>query len=168
MGFQHFYEKSEIEHSMLKEATSPQFKSKIHNFCLLEAVRWWKKLKTEELQEIHVGTKKYHYCKMEETSDGNPSYLLKSRNGARYGLYKSNENRFHVVRLKSGNKRLIKPKNGYFTEVDGKLAFHQTDIEKVEERRANVEPDKSFPNGEKTFDNLMNSLNTGIYTDAKA
>jgi hypothetical protein len=36
------------------------------------------------------------------------------------------------------------------------------------ERRTNVEPCKSFPNGEKTYDKNTDEWNKGVYTDAKA
>jgi hypothetical protein len=91
---------------------------------VLEEAKWWGKLDPTQLQEIDVNGKKYHYTKMDETQG--PAWLLKTRNGTRYGLFRANQDRFHCIRMKSGKKHLVNIKDGYFTEENGILAFKST------------------------------------------
>jgi hypothetical protein len=137
-----------------------------YNESILNEGKWWHKFKEDQVFTLEANGKKYKVCKMDETSSGSPAYVLESRGGHRYGLFRAPEGNFTVIRMKKGKKHLIKPKGGIFKETDGKLIF-EADIP-IAERNTNVEPCKSFPNGEKSFDNLMDTLNNGVYTDAKA
>lgn len=103
----------------------------------LEECRWWGKFKEDQTTILEVdlinknGEKrkaKYKVCKVQE-QDSDIEYILE-RMGRRYGLIRTTENKFHVVRFGKGKKQLIKPK-GIFKEVDGKLIFEQN-IEKQE------------------------------------
>jgi hypothetical protein len=60
-------------------------------------------------------------CKVDESTDG-LAYILETRKGIRYGLYRATEGKFHLVRFKKGVKAFKKPK-GVFKEVDGKLMY---------------------------------------------
>lgn len=219
MSFKHFF-RSYLTENEVKT-----------NFEQINEGRWWGKFKEDTTTVLEytddVGKlKRFKVCKMDEDGSG-PAYVLEARGGARYGLFRATEGNFHVIRMKSGKKHLIKPK-GIFKEVEGKLVFelftlkhapHQKAPVKVgggkdliktavankkkafdpnatllpkggdprirtkepaspekpfdpnatiRERRANIEPDKSFPNGEVTYDKNTDEWNKGIYTDAKA
>lgn len=157
MSFKHFF-KTCLTENEIKE-----------NFKTINESRWWGKFKEDSVSLLEVKTKegkikKYKVCKLDEDGNG-PAYVLEARNGARYGLFRATEGKFHCIRMKSGKKNLIKTKEGIFKEVDGKLVF---ELHTLDERRATAEPDKSMPNGEPTFDKNTDEWNKGVYTDAKA
>jgi hypothetical protein len=116
MSFKHFFS---------THLTESEFKA---NFKTINESRWWGKFKEDatsllEYKDQDGKPKKFKVCKMEEDGNGNsPAYVLEARNGARYGLFRATEGKFHCIRMKSGKKHLIKPK-GIFKEVDGKLVF---------------------------------------------
>jgi len=116
MSFKHFFS---------THLTESEFKA---NFKTINESRWWGKFKEDatsllEYKDHDGKPKKFKVCKMEEDGNGNsPAYVLEARNGARYGLFRATEGKFHCIRMKSGKKHLIKPK-GIFKEVDGKLVF---------------------------------------------
>jgi hypothetical protein len=213
-----------FKHFLITHRTEAEIKS---DFKVINESRWWGKFKEDttsilEYKDEAGKNRKFKVCKMEEDGAG-PAYVLEARAGIRYGLFRATEGNFHVIRMKSGKKHLIKPK-GIFKEVDGKLVFelftlkggkkvtggpdaikqavaantkkfdpNQTigpvsprvrvgggipkddkpfdpnaTLGPMEERRANVEPDKSFPNGETTFDKNTDEWNKGVYTPAKS
>lgn len=223
MSFKHFF-KTHLTETEIKR-----------DFIKLNEGRWWGKFKEDttsilEYTNAEGKLKKFKVCKMEEDGSG-PAYVLEARGGARYGLFRATEGHFHVIRMKSGKKHLIKPK-GIFKEVEGKLIFELLGVpkgaqrigggpeliktaiankkkpfnpentlipqgglprvkavqpptekhfnpeatleeedeekEELDERRTTIEPDKSFPNGEPTFDKNTDEWNKGVYTDAKA
>lgn len=136
---------------------------------ILNEGKWWSKFKEDQVFTLEANGKKYRGCKMEERP-GDPAYVLESRAGARYGLFRVSEGKFMVVRMKSGKKHMIKPRGGCFKETDGKLIFElevpiQGDT--IQEKNANVEPDKSFPNGEPTYDLVRHETQKGIHTSVK-
>lgn len=77
----------------------------------------WAKPNRKKLPEIIVKGRKYHYQKCNPSnSDFQSSYIIHGRNGARYGLFRSNEsNKLFAVNMK--NKK-INRKIGMFRETD--------------------------------------------------
>ena len=115
MSFKHFFS---------THLTESEFKA---NFKTINESRWWGKFKEDATSLLEIKTtegkiKKYKVCKLDEDGNG-PAYVLEARGGARYGLFRATENKFHCIRMKSGKKNLIKTKEGAFREVDGKLVF---------------------------------------------
>jgi hypothetical protein len=114
MSFKHFF-RTHLTESEVKR-----------DFTKLNESRWWGKFKEDtvdilEYKDAEGKLKKFKVCKMDEDGSG-PAYVLEARGGARYGLFRATEGNFHVIRMKTGKKHLIKPK-GIFKEVEGKLVF---------------------------------------------
>lgn len=127
MDFKHFFKNTLTE----KELRS--------NFKVINESRWWGKFKEDKTFTLEANGKTYKCCRMEE--DGGPAYVLESRGGARYGLFRATEGHFHVIRMKSGKKHLIKPK-GIFREVEGNLVFEMSPESAAKQRAyaASMEP----------------------------
>jgi hypothetical protein len=145
MSFKHFFN---------THLTESEFKA---NFKTINESRWWGKFKEDatsllEYKDQDGKPKKFKVCKMEEDGNGNsPAYVLEARNGARYGLFRATEGKFHCIRMKSGKKHLIKPK-GIFKEVDGKLVFElfvPKDMQKLSGSKELIQ--KAVQNKKKAF-----------------